>query len=94
MVAGGAGKIKKCVLRACSYASWQCPLQLTGRTRQKRNDCEKNEQNTPTARSARTTEPTHTRFTLPTRKRPPEVKVPGLGLIDRTPKGFRFKKQK
>lgn len=59
MVVGGEGRIKKHVLRDCLYASWKCPLQPTGRTGQKRNDCEKNEQNTPRTRSAWATELTH-----------------------------------
>lgn len=86
---GGAERIKKCVLRACLYASRKY---LANRTRQKRHDCEKNEQNSPRARFAGTTELTHTWLTVSVRKCPVEVKVPGLGLTDLTHKGFRFKK--
>lgn len=59
MLVGGVGRMK-CVFRACLCASWKGALQLTGRTRQKRNERAKNEQNTPSTGSAWATELTHT----------------------------------
>ena len=47
MVAGGGGRVKKCVLRACLFSPWKGPVELTSGTRQEMNVCEKNQQHIP-----------------------------------------------